>query len=60
MMWYLTRTREERRERYAHLRIFFDHKVAYRVRDWRPNKIRMFIENYAYQLKGGIENICKV
>jgi hypothetical protein len=62
-LWYLKRTNEERRERYAHLRIFFPHAIAYQVRDWRPSKIIKFIENYAlsqnsplhFQLKGGKE-----
>lgn len=42
--WFINRTAEERAERYRMLRqAGFSHAVAYRVRDWRPSKIKMFL-----------------
>jgi hypothetical protein len=44
-IWFLRRTAEQRRERYRSLK---DHGVttknAQRVRDWRPNKIKLFLK----------------
>jgi|WetSurMetagenome_2_1015567.scaffolds.fasta_scaffold1870493_1 hypothetical protein len=44
-IWFLQRTKKQRRERYKLLK---DNGVttknAQRVRDWRPSKIRLFIK----------------
>lgn len=55
-LWFLTRTKEQRRERYAILiAAGFDSHTAYRVRDWRPNKIKGYIALNAQKMKGGSE-----
>lgn len=46
--WFLKRTAADRRERYKMLRLAgFNSKTSYRVRDWRPNKIILFIQQYS-------------
>lgn len=46
MLWFLNRTQAQRRQAYKELReAGYSAKIAYRVRDWRPSKIKGVLKN---------------
>ena len=45
--WFYKRTAKQRRERYKQLREKgYSSKVSYRVRDWRPSKIKRILKKF--------------